>query len=306
MEGGRTRMWGVAAVLLGACLVFSGVARADVYNLQFDGDATGLVLSGLVSNTALTPLTAAWGEAAPSPYSVTELSGNGEPELLFSCDDYTADLALGEQWYATSSGLSDVAGDTSNAPGDPQKFGLTGVWNAGDTDTTTNPDYVVSTLQAYIAAGYIANDIMNQYNDFLGGGGDPTGNTLEADSYAMWQIFDPSAWLGGNGDSSTELDSSEIQMVNTEMGLALNFALNPANDTASDPLFSALTIYTPCGAESDGGCTGSLNASQELIGINGSPDLSTPEGSSLATLGFELLLLAVAGVVLRKRLLRRA
>jgi len=286
MASGRAGIWSLAVVLVGICLVFPGVARADIYNLTLNSETTNLVMGGVYT----------------SPYDIS-VQGNGlrADTLALSCDDYVTDIYNGYSWDANAINLSDI----SNTAGDDQKFAVSSITSAGNSPTVTQ----VSTLEAYIAATYIANDILNTYNNWQTSSGSAEASdatTLEDDSYALWQIFDSSAWLGwgavvGGGNN---LNSTEIGAVNTELGHALSFAQsNPSGGS----LAAQVVIFTPCGTSvSQCETDPSTGVSQEFIGISASADIQTPEGSSVTALGFELLVLCFAGLAIRRRLLRRA
>jgi hypothetical protein len=216
-----------------------------------------------------------------SPYAFT-IDGNSPVYLV--CDDYATEIGGGETWYANQYGLGDVVANG------PQKF------TVGATTDTDQLDYT--------AAGLAAEDIL-YYNQF---GGWSQFDFAMA-SWAIWNIFDPGAinTLSSSSIGGTCLYGSELE--DNDQACASDAESSYLSQAALAPYVN-LVIYTPCAANGDESfCTDPASPSgkgvaQEFLGISRyNPPIVTPEGSSLATLGFDLFAVFAGVFLLRKRIL---
>lgn len=279
MTEGLKRILRWAVPLLGALLVFQSVASADPYELQLTGTQHGWTMGGVFT----------------SPYEITIGGGKVVGLNLLACDDFTTDIGFGWDWYANKYSLDDVT------DAGPQKFRVT----SGSSITVQGPQtspgvqttWNVSAEQAYYAAGWLAQELL--YDSTVTASATLTGEY----SYAIWQIFYSNAYKGWNGAYSSEM-SQYWQSIDNLMDAAFAAATAPIQV----PLQYTLDIYTPCGVKSDLGCHNppNLGASQEFLGMTQStPGSGTnggvPDGSSLATLAFDLTALFGAIFFIRKR-----
>ena len=195
------------------------------------------------------------GGVYTSPYllNVTQLpSGTSTTILALACDDFTTDITTSTVWDAEAYTLKDVGNSG------PQKFtGPLNVYDAGEETTTppnpTDASYQtnISASAAYAAAGYLVYHLL--FDPSVYG----VASTSEDYSYAIWEIFDPTAWEGYLANNPI---TSDISAVNADIAKAFSNSI---------PKGYTLQIYTPCGLSTDGGCTSppSTGVSQEFLGI---------------------------------------
>ncbi len=160
------------------------------------------------------------GGVYTSPYQF-QINGATTPILALACDDFTTDISIGLSWYANVNTLAAVT------PIGPQKFtGLSlNVYDAGEVIATSTGDVYpattdytprnVSASAAYAAAGYLVYHLLfdsSVYSD---------ASMSEDYSYAIWEIFDPDAYLGGLL-SRQPLNATEIADVNTDIDYGLH------------------------------------------------------------------------------------
>ena len=213
------------------------------------------------------------GGVYTSPYQFTVGLNSG---VWLVCDDFLTDIGVGWFWDANVYNLSNVKGHA--------KF--------QDLNATA-PDGTVFTAtvkEKYDAAAYLVEQLgMPTFpNPYVQSNSDAT-----LISYAIWQIFDPTAWRG----YSSQLTPGQQSTVKTYMTEAFDFDHQP---TLPIPL-SQVYIYTPNPA----------SASQEFIGIGAPLNLhletaTVSEGSTPTLLAFNFLALPGIIFLLRRRILRSA
>lgn len=272
MARNAIRILGVLLLFLGALLVMQPLARADV-TLTLTGTATGFTQGGVYT----------------SPY---EINVGGIGTLALTCDDYLTDIYFNESWSAVENNL------TSVAQNGPQKFdGLGGTTVAASYDATNSPLFgdadlgAVYTIQdQYYAAAYLAGMILNDYQGWVSDVKKQSSN-VAADStqaaelsYALWTVFDPNA-MGQAGFTQAQENQSYAYMFN-----ALNGIYSGSITTVPN-----IVLYTP---------DPNKGAAQEFLGLGSGDDpISVPEGSTPATLGFDLLALFAGIFLVRRRIL---
>ncbi len=206
------------------------------------------------------------GGVYTSPYLI---SVNGQPTLMFACDDFTTDISIGHIWTASQVTLSQVA---TNGP---QKFKTAVTVSIPDGTTTTAYSYTIQ--QEYDAAAYLAEQLLT--NSLIRADSETAGEY----SFAIWQIFYSGAINGYNGQA----------LNGTEKAAVGNLMTTAFSNTSS---LTGMYLYTP----------NPVTSSQEFIGF--APGVvgiaSVPEAATPALLAFNFL--AVSGVffVLRRRSLR--
>jgi len=185
------------------------------------------------------------------------------------CDDFADEIFQYESWTATVY--------SGGAFPDPNEGALS-------TVTPTAADYE--------EIGYLADLLLTAPTDTTGAASTPGGPDQAALSFAIWAIFDPT-------DVSTAIGSlttAEQTEYHSALTAAAAIAANPTSPTALYYLDN-LTIYQPV--------VGSYNPSgdgvpQQFVSFN------APEALSPSILGFNLLVLLVALVLFRRRLLPNA
>jgi len=266
MTGKSIRILTVTLAFLGVLFLLQPAALADPVTMELTGAPSGNL-----------------GGVYTSPY---QISVNGSSEELLVCDDFETDINFGYEWTANEYTLANVTNSG------PQKFPMP----AGGDITVYLPGQTSGTAytaqQAYYAAAVLVDALLT---------GTETQGSPEDYSYAIWQIFDPNAYKGYDGNS---LGSADLQSVTNAMTGALAQAA-PKNGSPA-PLGFTLDIYTPCGGSAGCGTLGQNNSSgtgvsQEFLGI------SVPEGSStLAILTLDLLTLFGGIFFIRRRSLRKS
>ena len=202
---------------------------------------------------------------------------------LLSCDTFDKEIWSGETWPVTTTSLSG-AGNGTEFTGPPSY-----VYLANGT-TPVQPSPLVpaqeySIQQQYDAAAILVDELMNDY-DTSGGS-----QTTEDLSYAVWQIFDPSASAG--------LGSSDQAAVDSDLS---NVFGDP--NLLTDAAAVGITIYTPSPnvpPTVNGYTYGS--APQEFLGVGllkVDTTTSVPESSSPPLLAFNLLALTAIGLLGRR------
>ena len=142
-----------AVLLLAVCPL---VAAPPTVTFNLTGVGAGAVLGGVFT----------------SPYSGNV---NGGATIPVICDDFADDSYVPERWTAYVTQLSDIlgGGDTSALK-----------WNTGwdGTGPMGTPPTELTQVQAYSAAAILAIDILTS-----------SGLTQQEYSFAMWELFDPTA-----------------------------------------------------------------------------------------------------------------
>jgi hypothetical protein len=257
------RILALAAPFLAGLFLSPGAALADIpVTMQLTGLETGFFMGGVFT----------------SPYKIQV---DGGSTLLLACDDYTTDIYIGYAWNATQYTLSDVADNG------PQKFHPTTVTYPGGTQV------VYTVQQMYGALGWLAEQLATDPSVLA------TSERAGEYSYAIWQVFDPSAIYGYNRQALTTDQQLQVSLLMQEAfsqgGVSSNYQVD---------------IFTP---DFD-------TPSQEFIGIsekpqlfaNGLPQLAddqpvgVPEGPTAAFLAVDLLGLSGIVFLLRRRIRRNA
>jgi hypothetical protein len=221
-------MYGKLKVLLGCTLIAVTPAAFAQYTMDLTSVGNGVVANGVYV----------------SPYQAT-ITGNG---ITYSgyviCDDFYTDSYLNSQWSASMTSAGALDGT--------EKFPTTESFN-GSTYTAQ---------QAYNAAGWLANGLLNNLSD---------PNTQTDYSFAIWNIFDGQ------------------QMDPSGGALALENAAFAAVSTGY--VATNVGVFTPR----------PINASQEFLEVT-PPTLQAPEidPASLAS-GLTLLFGGLAVVGGRRR-----
>jgi hypothetical protein len=243
------KVLGVAVLFLAGTTLSQRVARADLLPMQLLGVPSGENMGGVYT----------------SPYQV---SVNGT-KMLLVCDDFTTDISIGHTWNAIVYQITQV---TANGP---QKFQHPS--NPVTIPGRSPTDYTIQ--QQYDAVAWLAEQLLD-------GSLKAASYAAAIDSYAIWQIFDPTAVDGYGGAVLTGQEQTDVA---TAMSAAF----------AARQLDYQMYIYTPS----------PLSASQEFLGIAPLPlakpfniPVPVPEGSTLAFLALDSL--AVLGIMLfvRRRL----
>jgi len=214
------------------------------------------------------------GGVYDSPYEATITDGTQSTQALVICDDFATDISVGDTWSAYQNSLSSVGTDSTT--GGPQKFTIgysSQPYNTTpDTITVGSSTITLNIEQEYTAAALLAEELVNNLNV-------PTASNsilVGEYSYAIWTIFEPGAINGYEGQLTNSTYQGVINGLRTT-------ALTEAYDGATP--YDTVSIYTP----------NPTSASQEFLVVN------TPEASSLANLAVDLLLLAGAVFVVRRR-----
>lgn len=232
------------------------VSRADtpmVLTMHLTG-VTNSVLGGVY----ISPYEFQFG-ADPTPSS---------PTYWLVCDDFLTDISIGKAWTADAYALnaSDIGYTKFNpasvtVPDSPNQA----TWSVLNSYTR---------LQVYEAAALLAQELLVN----------PTPNNDNPGllSYAIWQIFDPKAVLGYNGQA---LDGPQDLVVSKYMKDALNAAAGSSYNLQA-------FVYTP----------DPLSDSQEFIGLalpSSNNSIPVPETASIFYTVFDIL--AVCGMILLVR-----
>ena len=231
-----------ALLFLAGLLPFQSVALADglPVSMQLTGLRTGFSMGGVYT----------------SPYEITI---NGKVGVFLACDDFLTPIQLNYTWDATIHPLSAVAGNA--------KFQDAAVMYPDDPGPTT-----YSVQQKYSAAAWLAYQLLTNASIW----NSPA--TAGEYSYAIWQIFDPTAVNGYN-----------IPLTHDEKAMVKKYMQDAFAGTASTSIY----IFTP----------NPSTPSQEFIGFlpNGitADEVSVPEGSILTFLAFDFL--ALPAILLFKR-----
>ena len=213
------------------------------------------------------------GGVYTSPYTAT-IEGVGSGIKVF-CDDFIDDVYIGETWQVNATKLSDLP---LSDPGSPL------MWN---NDNTTKQ------VTNYITAALLASQLLQL--------GNPQSLAAEEISWAIWDVFDPTAPLYSADylpayatDIAGYLTAAQAQ-ANAIVGTAPTLITLRAAVSS----FSNVTIYTPSPKDQTaviGICpagVGKCGLPQEFISV------SMAEPSSPLLLGFDFL--AIGGLVLAVR-----
>ena len=209
-------MLGKLKVLLGCCLIAVTPAAFAQYTIDLTGVGNGTVADGVYV----------------SPYQGT-ITGNGMSYSGYIiCDDFYTDSYLNSQWSASMTNAGALDG-TEKFPG---------------TETFDGSTY--SAQQAYNAAGWLANGLLNNLND---------PNSQVNYSFAIWNVLDGQQTDPSGG--AVALEAAAYSAVNN--GYAAN----------------NVSVYTPR----------PLNASQEFLVVSPPVRAPEIDPASLAS-GLTLLL----------------
>jgi hypothetical protein len=223
-------MYGRLKLLLGCTLIAVTPAAFAQYSMDLTGIGNGVVANGVYV----------------SPYQAT-ITGNG---ITYSgyviCDDFYTDSFLNSQWSASMTSAGALDGS--------EKFPTTATFNGN----------AYSAQQAYNAAGWLANGLLNNLSD---------PNTQVNYSFAIWNIFDGQ------------------QMDPSGGALALENAAFAA--VSNGYVATNVSVYTPT----------PINASQEFLVVSSPLRAPEIDPASIAS-GLSLLLGGLAVVAGRRRTLR--
>ncbi len=209
-------MLGKLKVLLGCCLIAVTPAAFAQYTIDLTGVGNGTVADGVYV----------------SPYQGT-ITGNGMSYSGYIiCDDFYTDSYLNSQWSASMTNAGALDG-TEKFPG---------------TETFDGSTY--SAQQAYNAAGWLANGLLNNLND---------PNSQVNYSFAIWNVLDGQQTDPSGG--AVALEAAAYSAVNN--GYVAN----------------NVSVYTPR----------PLNASQEFLVVSPPVRAPEIDPASLAS-GLTLLL----------------
>jgi len=180
------------------------------------------------------------------------------------CDDWAHDTYIGESWSASVTSFSNLSVTQNSA-----------AWKLTSAQQT----------QYYEEAAWLFLQMFNTGTTCPNKGGNCVGDI----SYALWAIFD-SAALNNLTVGSADYDNAVYWMQQAQAAYNSN--------QLSTSLFSNFLIYSPTGnySCSGGGCA-STPPQEFLV-------LKTPELSSVALFGLDMLGLFGLVVVFRRRLLR--
>jgi len=268
----RKRLLGIL-LALGLLMVLQPLARADVQ----------MMLKSTPSGDL--------GGVYTSPYKV-QVGPSERNVLPLSCDDFLREISVGYTWTAKILALnqvSDIATHEQKFPAEPDGDPLPG------PVSVTFPSTLAVQLHpapiAYEAAGWLAYQIL--YGSL---GNDDWGNPLKEEySYAIWQIFTPTAYSGHlNGNQKGVVETAmHTAFTKATLGTVAEFAALTKDATAQYGY--ALDIYTPVPPGS----------SQEFLGLTAlTGDVTkVPEVSALAFLIFDVLALFGGFLLVRKRTL---
>ena len=212
------------------------------------------------------------GGVYTSPYLAT-IQGVGSNIAVF-CDDFLDDVYIGETWQVNANKLSDLPLSDPNSPLMWDTVNTT----AGKTKQVTD----------YITAALLATQLLNL--------GNPQSLEAEEISWAIWDVFDPTAPLY----SATYLPAYATAIADylTAAQIRANAIVSGAPTlSAAVSSFSNVTIYTPSPKDSTsvGSCPAGIRCGlpQEFISV------SMAEPSSPLLLGIDFL--AIGGLVLAVR-----
>jgi hypothetical protein len=262
----------VALSMLGVLLLLQPAAMADEVTMQLTGSPTYDNNGGVYTD--------------PYAFEVSGIKGTvGAIPLDLACDDFEKEIYFGDAWEANLYVLN-----TLSTPGySLLKFGAGAV-----VDPTTGQDFEsgdtpisYSAPELYYAAALLADQLFTLPNDTHYGA-----NSAEL-SYAIWQIFDTTAYTHYD-PVSTGLTVADLS---GKISTALDSAVTNSGNAAT--LGFTLDVYTPC-STGTGTCDTPPNkgASQEFLGVH-----PIPEGSTLPFLPLDLLVLSGAAFLVRKRIL---
>lgn len=289
---------GSIATIMAVLALAPPVAMADVYKLTLTGVTQTYQMGGVYTD--------------PYKITVTDPTNKHSTQFLaLACDDFNTNINVNQTWYAATEYLNTLTDTTVTKTG-PQKFvpkapsTTYGVWGAGVDKTPSSPPslssatYKVTIQEAYYMAGFIAEQMIQAY--------DSNPNSLAPyasgiDSFAIWEIFDPTAWMGYNHVLPLKNIPKGNQEI-TDVNNLLAVAYAAATIKSPKPLPYTLEIYTPC-SRSQYPCpsTYKTSVSQEFLGIGSlNPDVKVPEASSIAVLGFDLSAVAAVLFFARRRL----
>jgi len=267
---GRIRAVLVALAFLGLVMVSQSTASAD--NIQLTLTSVG---------SATFPPDPAYGVYV-DPY-VGTLSDNGVSvqNLAVICDDFADDTYVSEQWSATPTTFDGTAASLSNTRM-AQLTGLTGS----------------NLINAYSAVAYLAEELLQD----TGSGTDATNNRTLL-SFAIWAVFDPYDGLGNNPQRVgvyTWLDTYAPGYSTTIQGIVTDAESTAHLQQGLSDLYN-ISIYSPVGTPD-----GYSGPPQEFLVDNSGNSTgwggTSPEGSSLAFLAFELCVLFGGLFAVRKRI----
>jgi hypothetical protein len=236
--------------LFAGLILFQPRALADV-SLTLSGLQTGFSMGGVYT----------------SPYLI---SVNGQPTLMFACDDFTTDISMFYTWTATRVNLSDVLAITG-----PQKFKTAVDVSIPDPTTGLATTHSYTIQQEYNAAAYLAEQLLTDSSILSSS---PTAGEY---SFAIWQIFDSGAVNGYNGNALT----------NDQKKAVGSFMTTAFSSTSS---LTGMYLYTPVPS----------TPSQEFIGLDPLSIASVPEAPTPVLLAFNSLALSGVLFLLRRRSLR--
>ncbi len=245
---------------------------------------------------------------------------NGSTTIPVICDDFSDNSYIPESWSAYQTTLTQVIA----APSQLSYL----KWNGANSKGVVVPTYAAWNLnqsQAYTTAAILMLDILN-YNSIV----NPSQAQVTAQedySYALWELFDPTAAAGavGTGNANWSLSSGSDAVVPWLSGsyasdlTAATQDLETAISTSASVLDGyGVTIYSYVGPPT--GSTPTCNNSpcpsappQEFITVSsspgttyGNPNTPVPEPSELVVLGSYILFGACSVVFFGRRRIFRA
>ena len=197
-----------AVAFLAGLVILQPAARADVQ--------MHLLGSGNGGDTM--------GNVYTSPYSFS-IDGSAS-DMLLICDDFQTNINFGYSWpakvYPLSAAGSLLAKFTTPGVTIPD---ATGVNYAGDIGAQALNQITVQ--EKYNAAGLLAQDLLDALPN-----PSTTANQIGEYSYAIWQIFDPTAYLGypdGSGSVAAQFIGSWNDGLGTIANLEYNALLAAVN-----------------------------------------------------------------------------
>jgi hypothetical protein len=228
------------------------------------------------------------GNVYTSPYAF-DVNGIGTYYLI--CDDFTTDISFGYQWDANVSNLSSIVNNSAT----PTSTKFT---SGGVVVPDTTPDYTgsiggvaqsnITIQEKYDAAGLLAESLFTELLQH------PSNAVAIGEySYAIWQIFDPQAYLG-YPIASGSVDSSYVGTITTP-GTITNLEYNALAEAVSGvKVDSSLELFTPSDPTN--------HPSQEFIGFGTVGIQSVPEASSVTFILLDLLVLSAIALFARRGL----